>query len=462
MGHDARSLTVVFMDVCRYSEMDWPEQVACVKILEEVIQQDERCKKSQAIVEGGDAFALGFESVSDAVEFALNVRKKLKIKGAGFDVRMGINTGQVVIRDSINKVKNMYGKGIDYAARLASCCAPGQILAAGHTIENIAGQNAPIRDFVHGKGTYRIKHGDHIEVLNLYSEKEEIGVPVLPLKRKVGDSALVIVVGDRREVPPRTVGDLFHQAPSIDDLCHIIRFDWPEDVRLRGDKVMCWARDSVDTPGIKGANLFIVGSPKVNIAALMINSRSLFRFVLPVDYERDIKAIQDQFSDSRPNDSSFLEWASSNRQMLDAFPESLSIQGIHEPFLKRLLVHGRNESYGVITFAPHPLSHDPSKYAILVAGMDLCATLTITGAFLDELDFSHHPLGGVVKVAKFTARNQPWYDDPHHGRLIGWTTPDYDPATLSACVGPGQQTFIKFLTEGLEMSMTRLQGLLKR
>lgn len=469
MTNTPKAMTVVFFDICDYSNMDLSRQIQSIELLEKGIANCIDNLSRYTIVEGGDSFAINFDNINQAVSFAIDLSKYLNGADKSICIRTGIYTGEAMIRPSINKVNNIYGVGIDYAARLAACCEPHQILISSHSLDNTGPRNNPLMKYVSGEGKYKIKHGSEIDVYNLYSAEESFGVSDLPLKNKIGDSSFLIVVGDRRENPAKTIGDLFVAAPSIDDLCHVLKFDWPSDVLLRGDKIMCWAKHNKQSL-IAQRNLFIVGSPKVNIAALMINSKSIFRFKMDDIYKTEIENYYDRFKDSDPNDEEFHCWYGDNQKELsERYPNILSPFIIDDPLSKAACTKTESDTYGFISFASHPISDDPKKYSIFVAGIDLCATLAITGRFFN-IDFSKHPFGGVIKITKAGVRNRPWYETPHHGQLAKhggngtcWMTPPYDHGLITSKIADDRRSLIERLVSAdMNMSMNRIQNLLRK
>lgn len=463
--HKPDTLSVVYFDVCAYSQMELSRQISCIQAVEHSIEEL-RDPEFSPIVEGGDSFAIGFSTPNDAIHFATRLARSLKT--ANFKMRIGITTGEAIIRKTINGIENIYGKAIDFASRLASCCLPGQILVAAHTLDDVASQNNPWCKYIVGKGKYKIKHDVCIEVYNLFSC--EFGVSELPLKKRVDDYSFFIIVGDRREIPAKTVGDLFHLAPSIDDLSHIFKFDWPEDIILRGDKIMCWARNRSEQESLKKRNLFIIGSPKVNIAALMVNSSSFFRFGSNnADfYEKDIRTIHEMFSDSPPNDIAFIEWRDKNiNENINRFSRiNYLAQAIEDPISGTQCVNSQNDSYGLVSFAKHPFSTDENRFSIVIAGIDLCATLTITKRFF-EIDFARHPLGGIIRIQRLRNRHMAWFEVPHHGKLhtedgTYWITPEYTLNQLVRKLPDCRGAFARRLLSNTKMSMTRIQTLLRK
>ena len=71
------TFSVIFFDICRYSEMDVSQQLNCIKLLESTIHNilNNLLKKDEVspIVEAGDSFAIGFTIPSKAIEFAIEL-----------------------------------------------------------------------------------------------------------------------------------------------------------------------------------------------------------------------------------------------------------------------------------------------------------------------------------------------------------------------------------------------------
>lgn len=92
---------------------------------------------------------------------------------------------------------------------------------------------------------------------------------------------LTIVCGDRRELNPKTRGDIFAHSVSITDLTFLLRLGLPKNVTIRSDKLfVLMGREYLEREFGK-TNLLVIGSPAVNFAARVINNYSVFRFNFP-------------------------------------------------------------------------------------------------------------------------------------------------------------------------------------
>ena len=92
---------------------------------------------------------------------------------------------------------------------------------------------------------------------------------------------LTIVCGDRRDLNPKTRGDIFADSVSITDLTFLLRLGLTDDVTIKSDKLfVLMGREYLEKEFGK-TNLLVIGSPAVNFVARVINNHSVFRFNLP-------------------------------------------------------------------------------------------------------------------------------------------------------------------------------------
>jgi len=92
---------------------------------------------------------------------------------------------------------------------------------------------------------------------------------------------LTVICGDRREVTPKTRGDIFADSISITDLTFLPMLGLPKETTVRSDKFFVLLDEAYLQREFGNTNLLVIGSPAVNFAARVINNHSLFRFNLP-------------------------------------------------------------------------------------------------------------------------------------------------------------------------------------
>ena len=76
----------------------------------------------------GDGILAEFASVLDAASCAIAWQDMLTTTSSGFQFRIGINLGDIIFQDG-----DIFGNGVNIAARLESLAEPGGICHFGHS-----------------------------------------------------------------------------------------------------------------------------------------------------------------------------------------------------------------------------------------------------------------------------------------------------------------------------------------
>jgi adenylate cyclase len=133
-----RLAAIVAADVVGYSSMmekDEEGTLAQIKSLQrEVIEPKLRDHNGRLVKITGDGFLIEFASPVEAVRCAVAIQETLA--STPLQLRMGINLGDTLIEDD----GDVYGGGVNVAARLESLCDPGGILIAGPVYDQIEGK----------------------------------------------------------------------------------------------------------------------------------------------------------------------------------------------------------------------------------------------------------------------------------------------------------------------------------
>lgn len=175
---------VLFMDIVGYSKLTTKEQNAAVATLNGIVQNCEPFQTAENTgrllkIPTGDGMALVFySSPEEAVKCAVAVNRALKALG-NLPVRMGIHSGSVSGVMDVSGRPNVAGAGINIAQRTMACGDDGHILLSKHAADDLA-EYEEWRPLLHDLGDVEVKHGQRINIANLYSD--EIGNPALPEK----------------------------------------------------------------------------------------------------------------------------------------------------------------------------------------------------------------------------------------------------------------------------------------
>ena len=104
----------------------------------------------------GDGALVAFESVVNAVRCAVEIQRSLAARNSGLPgaerlvLRIGVNLGDVALVDD-----DLYGDGVNVAARLEQLCDPGGVMVSGTAYDQLHGKLDLALDFA---GEQRVKN----------------------------------------------------------------------------------------------------------------------------------------------------------------------------------------------------------------------------------------------------------------------------------------------------------------
>jgi DNA-binding XRE family transcriptional regulator len=314
---------------------------------------------------------------------------------------------------------------------------------------------------------------------------------------------LVVVCGDRREVPQRDRGDLFAYNLATTDLMFFPTLGLgPRDVTVRSDKVFVRMDDTYLTEAFGKVNLLVIGSPAVNHAARRINTSSLFRFNFPprvhtlIEGLRRAKDLNDKtipqmlvdvtdFIERREgwDREAYLAHKQKLGQPVDqkrlpaverlidevleqhrpkALMSDLRGHGLLDPvaYTVHALYTRQDNDFGLISVAPNPFARaedaESDNYISIVVGGIHGPGTAHAVRMLGERHFADHPYGGVVEVELDLDQSWP-------GRMenatVKWQTRPYDRQQLVANLKKVQEppgTALEHLTDEQRKTLLKL------
>jgi len=156
-------------------------QARKIYALNTIIETTEIFKKndlhSLVILPTGDGMAIGFpDSAEKPVLLAIELHKALqkynksKKEKDKVLVRIGIDTGPVYFMMGLGGGKIFWGPGIIMAKRVMDLCGPNQILASERIAKDLRRLSEEHKTSMHSIGKYNIKHGDSLEIFNIYGK----------------------------------------------------------------------------------------------------------------------------------------------------------------------------------------------------------------------------------------------------------------------------------------------------
>ncbi len=145
-GHEERRLTTILAaDVVGYSRLmaaDESGTLASLKALRRELIEPKTAEHHGRVVKlMGDGTLMEFGSVVDAVTFAVDVQRAMALRNTGvpedqrITYRMGINIGDIIVEGD-----DIYGDGVNIAARLEGLAEPGGICVSQPVHTQIEGK----------------------------------------------------------------------------------------------------------------------------------------------------------------------------------------------------------------------------------------------------------------------------------------------------------------------------------
>src|SRR5216117_4177487 len=180
---------VLFIDIVAYSKMASDDQRTAIDKLNRIVQSTDEYRQAQSEnrllkLATGDGMALIFyHSPEDPVECALEISRAIKEQHSNLRLRMGVNSGPVSGVVDVNGRANVAGAGINTAQRVMDCGDAGHILLSRHVADDLK-HYRQWQPQLHDLGECAVKHGERVNVVNLYSG--ELGNPQLPEKFRRG------------------------------------------------------------------------------------------------------------------------------------------------------------------------------------------------------------------------------------------------------------------------------------
>ncbi len=185
-----------FTDIVAGSNPTIPskEQARKVIVLNELIRRTEvfknRNQETTIILPTGDGMAIGFaESPEQPLRLSIQLHRLLnqynKPKRGKEKVllRIGMDIGPVYIIKDLTDKDNVWGPGIILTRRVMDLAGDMNIFASRRFADDVRVLSPEYKEILHGVGNYTIKHGEELEIFNVYGEG--FGNKQAPRKSKI-------------------------------------------------------------------------------------------------------------------------------------------------------------------------------------------------------------------------------------------------------------------------------------
>ena len=247
---------------------------------------------------------------------------------------------------------------------------------------------------------------------------------------KLLDGTWCVLIGDRRERPPKGLGDLVALSVGSTDFMFLPRLRLPTDTQILSDKIVMVASEESLKELLGRTNLLLLGSPAVSLASRAILQRGgatmMFNIGDP-QYEREERLYERLSGPDRVDEAAltaFLENTLVQEEMNDilwryrkpGFVDPIDFRDVRGAAIPR------DKDYGMIALAPNPWSTE--HLVCICAGVHGAGTAGALQLVASPERLKSHPWGGIFRV---TMSDQvAWerrfaYLNPH------WETHEYDP-----------------------------------
>jgi adenylate cyclase len=134
-----RLAAILAADVAGYSRLMGADEVGTLEALKahrrEVIDPAIAANRGRIVKTTGDGLLVEFASAVDAVTCAMGIQEQMAARGGDIRFRIGINIG-----DIISEGDDIFGDGVNVAARVENECEPGGVCLSGNAHEQVAGK----------------------------------------------------------------------------------------------------------------------------------------------------------------------------------------------------------------------------------------------------------------------------------------------------------------------------------
>src|SRR5262245_28910557 len=126
MSTTRRLAAILAADVAGYSRLMAADEVGTLAALKaarrEVFDPAIADHNGRIVKTTGDGVLVEFASAVDAVTCAVSVQEKMAARGGDIALRIGINVGDIIIDGD-----DIFGDGVNVAARVEGECEPGRV-----------------------------------------------------------------------------------------------------------------------------------------------------------------------------------------------------------------------------------------------------------------------------------------------------------------------------------------------
>ena len=166
-----RLAAILAADVAGYSRLMAADEVGTLETLKaarrEVVDPAIAEHKGRIVKTTGDRMLVEFASAVDAVTCAMAVQEKMAARGGALAFRIGINVGDIIIDGD-----DIFGDGVNVAARVEGECLPGSVCLSANAVEQVRNKTSFAFDDL---GEKSLKNIDR--PIRIYGMRVKTGAP---------------------------------------------------------------------------------------------------------------------------------------------------------------------------------------------------------------------------------------------------------------------------------------------
>lgn len=220
-----RTAHFFFVDIVGLSDDAIPSenQARKIEILNKAIRECTSFSNviKEMIIPTGDGAVMGFDDIEDPIKLAIELHSKLKVyneKKAQQEqvrVRIGINSGPVILVEDLKGNLNYWGDGTIIARRVMDAGNADHILLSSWMADQLIRLRQSYRDCIHKTKNATFKHKRRETIYSAYSE--DFGNPYPPDKKQSELDAHPYVEESLTIIDPKTMSTLHKCGYEIFD-----------------------------------------------------------------------------------------------------------------------------------------------------------------------------------------------------------------------------------------------------
>jgi len=163
--------TIMFSDICGFTKMMGKDESQTMQIVEEnkrIHQKFIYRHNGKLIKEMGDGLMASFESTHNAVRCAKEIVKEV-IEEENYQLHIGIHLGEIIFTRG-----DIFGDGVNIAARINACAGEGEIVVSDEVWKNIKNQTEFRGGYLGKRALKNVDHPVKLHRILLDEEKSAI------------------------------------------------------------------------------------------------------------------------------------------------------------------------------------------------------------------------------------------------------------------------------------------------